>query len=114
MSHSGLAATFGKLKAAKIDKSVEDLFRLPTTPMGPVATPVFVQQMATAFLDAKTKREDADYNLNEPVSETDARQLRRRVIRAMTAWESATTPADRDAKHTVAILLSTKGKLRDQ
>lgn len=113
LSHSGLASTFAKLRGAKIDKTVEDIFRLPATPAGPVNTPQFVQVMATAFLDAKSKREDADYNLNEPVSETDLRQLRRRVIRAMTRWEQATSAADRDAKHAVAILVSLKGRLRD-
>ena len=80
---------------------------------GPIPTSHFVQQLATAYLDAKANREDADYNLNEPLSETDARQLRRRVKRAIDRWENAKTPADRDFKHSVAILLALKGKLRD-
>lgn len=114
LSHSGLTVAFGKLKGTTIEKSVEDLFRTPGTPSGPIATPLFVQQLASAYLDAKAKREDADYDLNEPLSETDARQLRRRVVRAIRAWENATTQTDRDTKHVVAILLATKGKLREQ
>lgn len=114
LSHSGLTVAFGKLKGATIDRSVEDLFRTPGTASGPITTPPFVQQLASAYLDAKSKREDADYNLNEPLSETDARQLRRRVDRAIRAWEKATIQTDRDTKHVVAILLAAKGKLREQ
>ena len=113
LSHAGLSISFAKLKGIVIEKSVEDLFRLPSTPPGAVATPRFVQQLATAYLDAKAKREDADYNLNEPLSATDARQLRRRVVRAIEGWKAATAPLDRDTKHTVAILISLKGKLKD-
>ncbi|GJE18100.1 hypothetical protein [Methylobacterium marchantiae] len=114
LSHTGLTITYGKLKGATIEKSVEDLFRLPATAAGPISTPAFVQQLATAYLDAKAKREDADYNLSEPLSATDARQLHRRVRRAIRDWKSAASAADRDTKHAVALLLSLKGKLRDQ
>jgi hypothetical protein len=113
MSHTGLTVAFGKLKGATVDRSVEDLFRLPGTAPGPIVAPGFVQQLAAAYLDAKAKREDADYNLNEPLSETDARQLRRRVRNAIQSWRGATTQPDRDTKHAVAILLSLKGKLRE-
>ncbi len=113
LSHAGLSASFGKLKGLAIDKSVDDLFRLPSTPSGAVLTPFFVQQLAAAYLDARAKREDADYNLNQLLSETDARQLRRRVIRAVKAWDAANTRPDRDNKHAVAILISLKGKLRE-
>ncbi len=114
LSHTGLTTAFGKLKGATIDKSIEDLFRTPGAAPGPIATPPFVQQLSTAYLDAKAKREDADYNLNEPLSETDARQLRRRVTSAIRAWQKAATQTDRDTKHAVAILLAVRGKLRDQ
>lgn len=114
LSHSGLTVAFGKLKNATIDRSIDDLFRTPGAAPGPITTPRFVQQIATAYLDAKAKREDADYNLNEPLSEVDARQLRRRVTSAIRDWENATTQTDRDTKHVVAILLTVKGRLRDQ
>lgn len=111
-SHTGLTTAFGKLKGATVDSSAVDLFRLPATAAGPVATPPFLRQIATAYLDAKAKREDADYNLNEPLTEIDARQLHRRVKRAIDAWKSANTQTDRDFKHAVAILLSLKGQLK--
>ena len=113
LSHTGLTTAFGKLKGPSIERSVEELFRLPTTPDGPIATPDFLRHLATAYLDAKVKREDADYNLNEPLSEIDARQLRRRVKNAIDDWNRSTGPHDRDMKHAVAILLSLKGKLRE-
>ncbi len=111
-THTGLTTAFGKLKGASLDPSIDILFRRPATPPGPIATPAFIRQIATAYLDAKAKREDADYNLNEPLSATDASQLHRRVRLAMQAWEQATTPADRDTKHALALLLSLKGQIR--
>jgi hypothetical protein len=111
-THTGLTTAFGKLKGANIEQSIDVLFRRSGTPPGPIATPAFLQQLATAYLDAKAKREDADYNLSEPLSATDASQLYRRVRRAIRAWEQATTTADRDTKHAVALLLSLKGQLR--
>ena len=113
LSHTGLSSSVAKLKGAVIERSVEDLFRLPSTPLGAVSTPDFVQRLAAAYLDAKAKREDADHNLNEPLSQTDAHQLRRRVIRAIRDWQAATAPPDRDTKHAVAILISLKGKLKE-
>ncbi|MDP4023394.1 hypothetical protein Q8W71_12215 [Methylobacterium sp. NEAU 140] len=112
LSHAGLTTTFGKLKGATIDASVVDLFRLPSVAAGSVPTPPFLQQVATAYLDARAKREDADYNLSEPLSETDARQLRRRVTRAIGAWKAANTASDRDSKHALALLVSLRGQLR--
>lgn len=111
-THTGLTVAFGKLRGATIDPTIDVVFRRPGTPPGPIATPAFVQQLATAYLDAKAKREDADYNLNEALSTTDASQVHRRVRRAIEAWEQATTPSDRDIKHAVALLLSLKGQIR--
>ncbi|WP_395370619.1 hypothetical protein [Komagataeibacter diospyri] len=113
LSHTGLTTAFSKLKGNTIDKSVEDLFRLHGTPAGSVTTPIFVKNLATAYLDAKAKREDADYNLSASLSETDARQLRRRVKKALKDWEAANSQADRDAKSAVSLLVSLKGRLRD-
>lgn len=113
LSHTGLAGTFGKLRGAAIDKSVEAFFRSPGSPPGPIATPAFVRQFAMTYLDARAKREDADYDLNAPLSEADARQLHRRVGRAMRDWQDANSQADRDVKHAVAILLSLKGRSKE-
>lgn len=68
-THTGLTTAFGKLKGASLDPSIDILFRRPATPPGPIATPAFIRQIATAYLDAKAKREDADYNLNEPLTQ---------------------------------------------
>jgi len=74
--------------------------------------PIFAQNLARAFLDAQTKRESADYDLNEPLSETDAILLRVRVRRAIKSWRAARTQADRDFKDALSILLLLKGQLR--
>ena len=113
LSHASLSTTFGKLKGDTIDRSVEDLFRPPGSSPGAIATSAFLQQLATAYLDARVKREDADYNLNEPLSETDALRLRRRVIRAIEGWQAATAPSDHDLKHAVAVLLFARGRLKE-
>lgn len=112
-SHGGLTTAFDKLKGAHIDRSVADLFQRPSTKPGPIATPDFVRALANTYVDARGKREDADYNLGEPFDKADARQLHNRVASAIRGWQAANTPADRDTKHAVALLLSLKGKLRD-
>jgi hypothetical protein len=78
----------------------------------PVAAPLFAQNLARAFIDAQTKRESADYDLNEPLSETDALVLRLRVRRAIKTWRAASGPADRDFKHALYILMLLRGQLR--
>jgi len=84
-------------------------------PAGPLAAaPLFAQNLARAFIDAQTKRESADYDLNEPLSETDARVLRLRVRRAIGNWRAANTSADRDFKHALYILILLKGQLRQE
>ena len=112
LSHGGLTTAFGKLQGATIDASVVELFRLSRTLPGPIPTPHFLHEIAAAYVDAKAKRENADYDLNVPLSERDARRLGRRVTRAIRAWNAANTKADRDMKHATAILMSLKGQLK--
>lgn len=111
-SHAGLTAALGKMKGSNIDPSIADLFVSASAATRTAPTPPFIRLMATTYLDAKAKREDADYNLNKPLSAQDASHLRRTVIRAIRAWEGANSASDRDAKHAVAILISAKGQLR--
>jgi hypothetical protein len=63
-------------------------------------------------LDAQAKRHDADYDMNEPLSESDARLLRTRVKRAISDWRSANGPTDRDFKDALCMLMVLKGRLR--
>jgi len=79
-----------------------------------VPSPRFARQMAAAFLDAHAKRELADYDLNEHLSEQDARLLYTRVQRAITLWRGANTPADRDFKHALCMLLLLRGRLKPE
>jgi hypothetical protein len=110
LTHRGVRTAFDKIRGATINSTVEAFFVKGNNPV--VAAPVFAQRLARAFLDAQTKRESADYDLNEPLSETDARLLRSRVRRAIRDWRGARTAADRDFKHALAIIILLKGQLR--
>ena len=68
--------------------------------------------MAAAFANAQAMRHHADYDLNRVLSEQDARRLLARVRRAITGWRAATTPADRDFKSALCMLMLLKGQLR--
>lgn len=112
ISHKGAKATLDKVRGTRADPSVEDFLRPVGAAIGPVAPPVFVQNLAKAFADAQAKRHDADYDLNEMLSEQDAKRLRVRVERAIAAGRAANTVADRDFKHALCVLLVLKGQLR--
>ncbi len=101
----------GKLPSARIRRSISTsyyalfhflleecamFFRQAGGGMGPVASPLFAQNLSKAFSDAQAKRHDADYNLNEPLSEADGRLLAARVRRVMDAWDAANSIADKD------------------
>lgn len=113
-SHQGIKTTLDKVKGATIDQSVADFFRTTATAIGPVASPQFIQNLTRAFSDAQAKRYDADYNLNEPLSEADARLLRARVRRVTDAWDAAKSAADKDFKNAICLLMVLKGQLRQQ
>jgi len=113
VTHRGLRTAFDKIRGTQINASVHSFFQ--AGPAGPLAAaPLFAQNLARAFIDAQTKRESADYDLNEPLSETDARVLRLRVRRAIGNWRAANTSADRDFKHALYILILLKGQLRQE
>ena len=75
-------------------------------------TPLFVQTLAKTFIDAQAKRHDADYDLNTPLSENDARLPRSRVKRAIDEWRAASNLSDRDMKSAICTLILLKGQLR--
>lgn len=111
ITHRGLRTALDKVRAPAINSSVAGLFERGGV-AGVHAAPVFAQNLARAFIDAQTKREAADYDLNEPLSETDARLLRFRIKRVISAWQVANTREDSDFKHALSILILLKGQLR--
>ena len=113
ISHRGLRTTLDKVRGAYVDPSLADFLRL-TGVSGPVPAPRFARNLASAFADAQAKRTDADYDLNKPLSERDARLLAGRVKRVIEAWQDATTANDRDFKHALCLLVLLKGQLRSE
>lgn len=110
LTHSGVRVALDKVKGQRVDASVAEFLRGGT--VIPFAAPPFMRNFALAFSDAHAKRQDADYNLNEPLSAADARLLRLRVRRVIRAWRAANTANDRDAKHALCVLILLKGQLR--
>jgi len=113
VTHKGLRTALDKIRGAQINDSVRGFFQIGIAGP-PTAAPLFAQNLARAFIDAQTKRESADYDLNEPLSETDARLLRLRVRRAIRTWRAASEPEDRDFKRALSILILLKGQLRQE
>lgn len=113
ITHKGLKTTLDKVRGARINDSVLTFFHSAVA-ASPSTPPSFAQNLARVFIDAQTKRESADYDLNESLSETDARVLRLRVRRAIRLWREANTSTDRDFKHALAILMFLKGQLRQE
>lgn len=114
ITHKGAKVTFDKVRGANVETSVADFLRPKGHGGGQVATPIFVQTLANVFVDAQAKRHDADYDLNTPLSENDARVLRVRIRRAIARWRAASTLADRDMKAAVCTLILLKGQLRSE
>jgi hypothetical protein len=106
--HAGIATALSQVKGPNVEPKVAHFFG----PVGPVATPQFVRNFASAFIDAKQKRHDADYDLNAGLSEQDALTQIARVEGAIADWKNATNRADKDFKHALCILLLLEGKLR--
>lgn len=112
ISHKGAKTALDKVRGARVDPSIEDFVRPTAIPAGAVTPPPFVRNLANAFSDAQTKRHDADYDLNKPLSELDARLLRARARRMIAEWRAASTPADRDFKNALCLLILLKGQVR--
>jgi len=113
-THAGIKTALDKVKGRNIDSTVEDFFRAQGAGAIPVTTPLFAQNLAKLFLDAQRQRHDADYDLNEQLSETDAKLLLARVSRAIADWQSANSAIDRDFKHALCLLMVLRGQLRQQ
>ena len=111
-THSAIKIAMEKVRGSHVESTIDELFRSPDSPSGPLESPVFVQNMARTFLDTQAKRHTADYDLNESLSEADATLLRLRVKRTIADWRTANHPVDRDTKHMLCILMLLKGQLR--
>lgn len=111
-SHSGIKRALDKVRTTNIDPNAAEFLRAPTDAGGESATPRFARTMANTFLDALSKRHDADYDLNKALSGEDARLVQARVERAIESWRSANSPGDRDFKHALCLLMALGGNLR--
>lgn len=111
-THTGIKTTFGKIRGANIDGSVEDFLRGSNAPYGRIAAPDFARNFARVFLDAQTKRDDADYDRNEVLGAIDATVLIARAEDVIRDWNAATASDQRDFKHALYLLMLLKGQLR--
>lgn len=110
--HAGMKSALDRIRGAAVDPAIADFLR----PGGPTADPSdiprFARTVADVFDDAQTKRHAADYDLNKPMSEADARILHGRVELAIERWRAAGTRSDRDFKHALCVLMLLRGRLR--
>jgi hypothetical protein len=113
LTHEALKVAMGKVRGPVVDPSVPELFRPTGRHAGPVASPLFAQEMAAAFADAQSKRHDADYDLNKKVTASDAKILVERVEQAIAGW-AIRPAADNDFKHSLCLLILLKGRIRNQ
>lgn len=107
VTHKGARTALSKVKGPAIEASVIDFF-------GSATPPVFISDFARAFSDAQTKRLDADYDLNKPLSEGDARVLQLRAKRVIRSWRDANSAADRDFKRSLCLFILLNGKLKTE
>jgi hypothetical protein len=115
VTHRGTRTTLDKVRGARVDASAVDFLRPPGSPIhDALETPAFVRTLANAFADAQAKRNDADYDLNKPLSEPDARLLNLRSRQAVAAWRAANAARDRDFKNALCLLILLKGQLRPE
>jgi uncharacterized protein (UPF0332 family) len=111
--HKGLLTTFNKIKSANASADIA-AFLQSGNGNGAMAVPRFARDVASAFVDAQSKRHDADYDLNASLSEDDAKAVIARIRLAINGWRAATTASDRDFKHALSILMLLQGKLKGQ
>lgn len=112
LSHRGLKTALDKTRGRIIDASVVEFLMPGGAPEPNGAAPDFVRDLAKVFSDAQATRNDADYDLNKPLSVNDARLLIGEVKRAISGWRSADSASDRDFKQGLAVLALLKGQLR--
>lgn len=111
ITHNGIRSALDKIRGQNADASIAD-FVGPGIGNEPFQPPRFAKEFARLFADAQSKRHDADYNLNEPLGEEDAWSLHNRAKIAIDDWRAANTPADRDFKKAICLLILLKGRLR--
>jgi hypothetical protein len=111
-THQGIKLALDKIRGPKVDDAVAEFMRWPNASPGPLPTPAFAQNMALAFSDAQSRRHEADYDLNKPLSATDAEFMRGKVMDAIAEWRDAKSVDDRDFKHSLCMLMLLKGQLR--
>lgn len=111
-NHAGFKTALGKVSGAKADASVVDLLRRRGLSTGAVEPPAFVRDVAHVFAEAQAARHDADYDLNVNVGEADAHVLLARVRQAIAEWRAADSPADRDFKQALGLLMLLNGNMR--
>jgi hypothetical protein len=111
-THAGMRSALEKVRHATVDPRVADLLRPPGESKGIVESPAFARKVAAVFSDAQAKRHDADYDLNETLSEPDAKALIERVKSAVQEWRAARSPTDSDFKRALCILMLLRGQLR--
>ncbi len=112
-THSGMKVALSKVRGVIVDLSVEEFFRPVGTRAGSVHPPQFARVVAAAFLDAQSKRNDADYNLNKELSTADAQLLAKKVEEAISAWNDASSMED-DFKHALCLLMLMKGQIKSE
>lgn len=110
-THIGVKAGLDRVEGASPDKLSLPFFRSGED-IDPLQTPDFARTMAKTFANAQAKRHDADYNMNQTLSAEDAEELADRSTKAIGAWEAAGSPAERDFKAALGILMLLGGKLR--
>lgn len=107
ITHTGLKTALNKIVGATVDTSIQDFMGLPNN-----VPPRYARNLARTFVDAQTKRHDADYDMNKALTELDTRLLQARVKDAITNWRAANSKTDKAFKHTLSILMLLKGQLR--
>jgi hypothetical protein len=111
-THQGIKVALDKVRGARVDESVAEFIRWPNASPGPLPSPIFARNFGETFSIAQARRHDADYDLNKPVSVTDARLMWLSVMQAIGEWRNAQTVDDRDFKHSLCMLMLLKGQLR--
>jgi uncharacterized protein (UPF0332 family) len=110
-THGGIKIALDKVRGAFVDQSIEELLRPPGTRGGSVESPPFARAMAATFVDAQSRRHDADYDLNKEPSTGDAQILADKVQVAISSWVERPS-SDDDFKHALCLLMLLKGQLK--
>jgi hypothetical protein len=111
-SHGGIKAALDKVRGTTIDASVADFLRPRGGSTGAVATPPFARALAANFSMAQSQRNYADYDLNTEMGAADGHALIVLDRQTIDKWQAADTPADRDFKHALCVLMLLQGRLR--